>query len=803
MSPYRHLLALALAATALSPVGLTSEVAWAQDTAQPAAAQAATQPAPSWPKSYDVGTDTLQVYQPLIESWSGDQVSGRAAIALGPKDGTPVYGTARFSARVAVDKPSRQARLGPISIDRVDVPSDPSQAARLKSALQSRIPSAGITVALDQLQTSYAAAKELSAELNQPVDNTPPAIIFTSTPTLLVLVSGDPVLKPVAGAPDFQRVMNSRALILVDRDGAAFLEATGYWYRADRLGGSFAEIGSVPSSVVDAAKAAEREDAPDAMLPEDGKRPASPPAIMIATTPTELIQTKGTAELQPVAGTSLLTMTNADHAVFMDPNGNQYYVLISGRWFKAGDLKGPWAFVPPSSLPADFAKISPNDPKASVLVSVPGTPQAKEAAIAATIPQTATVSRSTALNVVYDGAPRFEAIKGTQLSYAVNTATPVIELDAGAFYAVANGVWFTAASPFGPWRVADVVPDVIYTIPVSSPVHYVTYVHVYAATADAVTVGYTPGYFGVALSDGLVVYGTGYSCTGYVGTVWYGCPVTYGYGADFALDTAAGFAFGFATGWAIGAASPWWGPYWGVGPWGGAWTHINVNATNIYGRWGGWATADHAWGYNPWTGNAFAGRSAYGTTGWGTDFANRSGAVYNPYTGNGAAGRQSASFNPYTGRGHASETGVSVDDGHVDVDSRGVAGNVKTGNGVAWNNGNIYTDHDGNVHQYSDDGGWQQHTSSGWSADTDRDTIGDLDNQRSFQDFGQQRVDDFASRGGFDGGDRFGGGSFGGDFGGDRFGGGDFGGGRFGGGFGGGDFGGGRFGGGFGGGFRR
>ncbi len=49
-----------------------------------------------------------------------------------------------------------------------------------------------------------------------------------------------------------------------------------------------------------------------------------------------------------------------------------------------------------------------------------------------------------------------------------------------AMYAVASSVWFVAANPRGPWQVATVVPDAIYTIPVNSPVHYVTYVHVYA-----------------------------------------------------------------------------------------------------------------------------------------------------------------------------------------------------------------------------------------------------------------------------------------------------------------------------------
>jgi len=45
-----------------------------------------------------------------------------------------------------------------------------------------------------------------------------------------------------------------------------------------------------------------------------------------------------------------------------------------------------------------------------------------------------------------------------------------------------------------PWVVAASVPAVIYTIPASSPLHYVTYVRIYEATPQVVYVGYTPGY---------------------------------------------------------------------------------------------------------------------------------------------------------------------------------------------------------------------------------------------------------------------------------------------------------------------
>ncbi|MGE8357888.1 MAG: hypothetical protein ACN6N0_15980, partial [Microvirgula sp.] len=92
----------------------------------------------------------------------------------------------------------------------------------------------------------------------------------------------------------------------------------------------------------------------------------------------------------------------------------------------------------------------------------------------------------------------------------------VIEVDSQHYYALSSGIWFTASSPTGAWRVADSVPGAIYTIPVSSPLHYVTYVYVYSHTPQYVVVGYTPGYFGVMVAPGgTVVYGSGYSYAPY------------------------------------------------------------------------------------------------------------------------------------------------------------------------------------------------------------------------------------------------------------------------------------------------
>jgi hypothetical protein len=147
--------------------------------------------------------------------------------------------------------------------------------------------------------------------------------------------------------------------------------------------------------------------------------------------------------------------------------------------------------------------------------------------------------------------------------YAVNTPTPVIRVSQDSYYACEYGVWFTAAAPAGPWAVAARVPAVIYTIPISSPLNYVTNVKVYDSTPDVVYVGYTPGYLGTYVADDdCIVFGSGYRYDPWIGNVWFGAPITYGLGVAFDWDDGFGWAWGFD--WGFGPLwSPWWGPWWG------------------------------------------------------------------------------------------------------------------------------------------------------------------------------------------------------------------------------------------------
>jgi hypothetical protein len=715
----------------------------------PGPALADSLPAPKqlvWPRTLAGAEGTITIYQPQVESWKDGVLVARAAISVTPTGGAPIFGIAHLRAESQIDKPAGLVLLDPIAIDKVEIPTAPARAEPVRMLLQAKVPAQGLTVALAHLSASYEVSENVAqAAQSVPVRNDAPRIIFSPVPAVLVLVDGDPALRPLPSSR-YQRVINTRVLLLKAPDGSFHLKAAGRWYAAPRLDAEWQVEAKPAAALLAAEKAANAAAKPDPLAMTDKNAP--PPVVYLSTGPAELIQTQGEPLFAPVEGLTLLELRNGDHAIFLDPSSNSYYVLVSGRWFRAGQVTGPWAYVPGDQLPADFARIPPDDPKANALASVPGTPQAQEAAIQATIPQTATVQRGkSALVVPYDGAPRFEPIAGTTLFYAVNSPIPVIRA-AGRYYAVAQGVWFVAAQPTGPWQVADSVPPVIYTIPPTSPVYYVTYVRIYQTTPTTVVVGYTPGYLGVAVTPaGTVVYGTGYYYPPYVGTVYYGYPATYGYGAGFAVGAAAGFAFGYAAGayWG-GGCSPYWGPYYAHDGAYVNWNNVNINQVNIYNGWNGNHTtvttasgwngntswrAGSATTFNPYTGatrTVQAGGAYNSATGAGA--AGARSTYYNPQTGawagsrggvatdgngNYAAGRQTGGYNPDTGRGVYSSKTVTgnVDNGTADVNRQGVAVNTQNQSAVAWKNGQVYAGHDGNVYKRTDDG-WEQNGSNGW-----------------------------------------------------------------------------------------
>lgn len=744
-----------------------------------------------WPRTFASGATLFSVYQPQIERWKDNRFEARAAVAVTTgQSKQPAYGVIWFAARTEIDKLNRLVTMTDFVITKASFPTNPDRAAAYQRALQTQAPKAGQVIALDRLLAELAIMQARTTSSGHQLKNDPPQILFSTRPAILILVDGEPVLRPVKDTR-LTRVINTRVLILRDESkGKYYLHLMDGWMEADALAGPWSVAWSMPRDLKKALEAAEQTGQVDLLDGSGDRRPSlseaanqnALPVIYVSLAPAELLQSQGELRFAPIAGTQLAYVTNSENDIFMDTTTQDRYVLISGRWFSGQSMKGPWAYVSADRLPADFAKIPATHEKASVLASVPGTPQAKEALIANEIPQTATISRSAAtLAVSYDGQPQFKPIERTAMHYAVNTSTPVIAVSAGSYYAVMNGVWFVASSATGPWAVATSVPTVIYTIPPSSPVHNVTYVKVYGATPETVYVGYTPGYYGtVVSSNNVVVYGTGWYFPPYIGSTWYGWGYTYGYGAGFTWSTYTGWgvAFGIGYDWSnYYYPGAWYAGYYPA-VWGG------VAAANVYGRWGNvaYAGTKAAWA-NPYTGNVGHGgvysgvNTVTGTRYNGRGFTNTNvytgttasglgGAAYNPYTGRGAVGQAGAASNAYTGNAAAGARGASYNPqtgvvsggaggaaynaatGQVTAGGSRFAFNTRTDTGVAIGNNNVYAGRDGEVYRYNKSDGLQQHTNSGWSSVNRPADAQHIQSQQAARAAGQQRWDSFRSSGG-------------------------------------------------------
>ena len=416
----------------------------------------------------------------------------------------------------------------------------------------------------------------------------------------------------------------------------------------------------------------------------------------MSTVPAELILLQGAPNYQLVTGTeNLLWVSNTESDVFRMGKAGPVYFLVAGRWFSSPGLDGPWTFATPN-MPAAFKQIPLEHPRSRVLAAVPGTDQAAEAVLLASIPQTARVSRKDvkAPEVAFEGDPKFEPIPSTSVARAVNTDKDIIKVG-DLYYLCFDGVWFVSKAPTGPWTVADSIPKTVYEIPVSSPAHSVTYVTVEDSNDEWVTFAAAAAFTGVMIAWGCAVWGTGYHYPPYWG--WHGAyPYyyphypSYGYGASY---------------------NPWTGAYGrGVvayGPYGGAGVGARYNPrTGTYARgavaYGPYGARGAAQAYNPRTGTyaqTRQGASAYGS--WGTTGVQR--------------GDDWARTSRVTSNVTGNTTRVSQGSGGGESISRNQAGAGGRTTVARSGSGDVYAGHDGNVYK-NDGGSWQKYENGDWSS---------------------------------------------------------------------------------------
>lgn len=531
-----------------------------------------------WPFSLETDQGELTIYQPIPESLQGNVLTARAAVSIQQDvESEPIFGAFWFQANILVDSKQRTYSYQEIKVTKIKITQANSQDEQaIATIIEDELPQQNLQESFDTLQANLKW-EQAAAKNDANFDNAPPKIIFTTYPAVLVVLDGEPILTAIEGS-DLKRVVNTPMLLIYDPASKKFYLSSGkFWYNAADIHGDWSIDHNPPDYI--ASIVTDNNNSSTSNLPEEQQ-----PRIIVATEPAELISSDGQPQYTQIENTDLVYMNNTDSDVFVDVASHQYYVLLSGRWFSSKSLAGPWSFVSPDQLPADFAKIPANSPKASVLVSVPNTEDAQNALIQSQIPKTAAIKRSdVTLSVTYNGNPKFKKIRGTKIKYAVNTTIPVLLID-GRYYACDNGVWFVAESASGPWLVADYIPPDVQNIPPDSPVYNVKYVYIYRSTPDVVYVGYTPGYLGLYSLLGTIVFGTGYHYQYWDNGYYYSRPWTYGMNAFY--NKRYGWEYGRGWNYAFRSIGNSWHSHWHERGWygPGEFQYRSVNKKYNFGK---------------------------------------------------------------------------------------------------------------------------------------------------------------------------------------------------------------------------
>ncbi|MCD4711384.1 MAG: hypothetical protein K8R52_11115, partial [Bacteroidales bacterium] len=349
-----------------------------------------------WPRKIEKNGATVIIYQPQVESLSANALESRAAVSVTSEEyTTPVFGAMWFDCNISTDRDDRSVKLLNMEVTAAKFPDiEAEKIQQLSDLLEEEVPRWEMELSLDQLLADLDMT-EVEATLSGDLNNAAPEIIFTTAPTMLIMVDGDPRFEEIEKT-SYERVLNTPYFIVRDtKKEKYYINGGDNWYVSDNFD-SWEATTKVPRKLLKIAEEAmgEEEEADDA--PAEGEEAIVEedvtPALMLRTSPAELLQSDGEPEFESIEGTSILFMSNTADDILMNIDTQEYYILIAGRWYRSKSLTdGPWAFVDPDKIPEGFTTIPADSDMGSVRSSIAGTQEAKEALLENQIPQTAEV----------------------------------------------------------------------------------------------------------------------------------------------------------------------------------------------------------------------------------------------------------------------------------------------------------------------------------------------------------------------------------------------------------------------------
>lgn len=668
-----------------------------------------------WPRVYTDGKATIAIHQPQVDDWKDFNVlEAHSALEIQSDKGAKrSLAAVHWKSETDTSIEHRTVVVKRPEIVSFRIPGETEEKTNeLRALTENLLPAKTDAIALDRVLAYLDPSRVQVREVK--VSTEAPPIMVSTRPAILLMTDGPPILGSIQGTK-LQYVVNTN-WDLIKEDDDYYLLNSQQWLKAKRLEGPWELTGKLPKEFGKIPPDENWADVRKVLKPAKPDKNAEAPWVFLSQKPAELILLQGEPRFRPIPNTNLSEVNNTKSILLYHNIEKQYYFLTAGRWFRNANLRGLWEYAT-DKLPPDFAKIPAKDPKAVVRASVPGTVEAQDAVLLASVPQSAVVNRKAAAaqaSVKYIGEPEFKSIQTTSLQYATNTPADVIKHE-DEYYLLQEGVWFVSAAATGPWEVADKIPPEIYKIPSESPKHNTTYVYVTDSNSESVTYAQTAGYMGMTIGFGVAMWGTG----------WYYPPYYY-YGPMYPYPVYWGYPYH-----TYGAAA-WYNPA----------TGFYGRGAVAYGPYGGYGRAA---AYNPATGTYARRAGAYGPY-----QAGMATSVYNPRTGSWGAGYRYA--NPYQGWGQGVvQRGNQWARGGYYYDDRGAIGGVRTSQGGGLvaagdgdnrgfigrtSQGDLYAGKDGNVYRRDQSGNWSQRGDNGWNT---------VDTSKLSQEQ-QQRLNDARSR---------------------------------------------------------
>lgn len=590
-----------------------------------------------WPREIVTPKATILIYQPQPETFQGNHVTARSAVSVTMKGSSePVFGAAWYDATVSTDRENRTVQYQQVKVTEAKFPdASPDQVEKFKEVVGREMTGWQMQGSLDRLLTTLESAKK-EEQLAKQLNNSVPKIYYSETPAILVPIDGKPILKAADGS-QVQQLLNTAFQIFFDPNSKTYyLKGDPEWFSATDLLGEWKPITEVPAEVRSLASDVDSSVStqggapkiivttePAELIVVDG----APQWAAIEGTDLSYLKNSENAVFWQTNSSTYYALfsgrwfkTGAASATLAKESKGRYFAKLLGAILTspfgcspkkeapqqgskepippatpaanvpasggapvglAQAAVGAWSYVSPDQLPESFRKIPSNFDKEGVLASIPGTDEAKDAAMDAQIPQTAVIDKKTAkFAPTYDGEPDFKTVSGTPMEYAVNTPNQIIK-DGGKFYAVDQGVWYVADDPNGPYQVANQAPPDIDQLPPDNPNYNTKYVYVYDSDDDNAYVGYTAGYLGSfvlgTVLGSTLCWGTGYYYPGWYGRYYYPRPWTYGYHAYYNPYSGGwGYIGPNGAAWhrgGYGYSNGYWGP--------GGYRNVNVGEINV------------------------------------------------------------------------------------------------------------------------------------------------------------------------------------------------------------------------------